>query len=79
MTGDYPDFTWTPGYEKIPANWYRRTSTNQYTLVGAVLDVAAGWIRDPSAFRLGGNVNGTNTYVGIDRMHFMIPRSNIIR
>ncbi|CZS91364.1 related to oxidase [Rhynchosporium agropyri] len=65
VTGDYPNFNWIPGHEKIPANWYRRTSTNPYSLPAALLDVAGGWVRDPSAFRLGGNVNGVNTYTGV--------------
>ncbi|KAH7346606.1 Chloroperoxidase [Rhexocercosporidium sp. MPI-PUGE-AT-0058] len=66
VTGDYPNFKWTPGYEKIPANWYKRPSSNPYGLTNAIVDVAGGWIRDPSAFRLGGNVDGVNTYVGAD-------------
>ncbi|KAB8648501.1 hypothetical protein FH972_026157 [Carpinus fangiana] len=66
VTGDYPNFKWTPGHEKIPANWYRRPSTSRYQLSEALADVVANSIRDPSAFRLGGNTNGTNTYVGAD-------------
>ncbi|KAL2064663.1 hypothetical protein VTL71DRAFT_3801 [Oculimacula yallundae] len=66
VTGDYPNFVWTPGHEQIPANWYRRPSSNPYSLTAALLDVATGWVRDPDAFRLGGNVNGVNTYTGVD-------------
>lgn len=56
----------TPGYESIPKNWYRRPSNNKYQLSYALADVVAASVKDPRAFRLGGNTNGTNTYVGAD-------------
>jgi hypothetical protein len=31
VTGDYPNFTWQKGQEKVPDNWYKRTDTNQYS------------------------------------------------
>lgn len=29
VTGDYPNFKYTPGYEKIPNNWYKRNSVSK--------------------------------------------------
>jgi hypothetical protein len=64
--GDYPNFTWLPGQERIPDNWYRRTSTNQYNIPNVFEDLAIGWLVYPNSFRLGGNVNGVNTYAGVN-------------
>jgi hypothetical protein len=32
ITGDYPSFQYTPGYEKIPDNWYKRNLVDYYTI-----------------------------------------------
>jgi hypothetical protein len=66
VTGDYPNFEWRPGQERIPDNWYRRPSDNQYSAADVVLDLVTGWSAYPESFRFGGNVNGVNTYTGID-------------
>jgi len=66
VTGDYPNFTWLPGQERIPDNWYKRTSTNYYTVANVFMDLGVQWAAYPESFRLGGNTNGVNTYAGID-------------
>jgi hypothetical protein len=32
ITGDYPSFQCTPGYEKIPDHWYKRNLVDCYTI-----------------------------------------------
>lgn len=66
VEGEYPNFKWKPGQERIPDNWYRRTSTNQYTVPNVIEDLVIGWAAYPDTFRLGGNTNGVNTYKGVD-------------
>ncbi len=66
VTGDYPNFTWLKGQERIPENWYRRPSSVPYGIPNGFLDVAINFQAYPGTFRLGGNTNGVNTYVGID-------------
>lgn len=70
VTGDYPNFTWLPGQEQIPDNWYRRTSTNQYGFAGVVGDLGIQFGAYPDSFKFGGNVNGVNTYTGVDLANF---------
>ncbi|KAF7190511.1 Dothistromin biosynthesis peroxidase dotB [Pseudocercospora fuligena] len=66
VTGDYPNFKWNPGQERIPENWYRRTSTNQYTAVSVFQDLIPQFIAYPNSFRFGGNTGTTNSFVGFD-------------
>jgi len=46
--------------------WYRRPSSNQYTAADGVNDLVIGWAAYPNTFRFGGNVNGKDSYEGID-------------
>lgn len=59
-------FTWLPGQERIPENWYRRPLANAYENIDVVEDLAIGWAAYPDSFRFGGNTNGVNTYEGVD-------------
>ncbi|KAF2173462.1 hypothetical protein M409DRAFT_15744 [Zasmidium cellare ATCC 36951] len=71
IEGDSPaDFKWLPGQEKIPDNWYRRTSTNQYNAANVFTDLIPSFLAYPSSFKLGGNTNGVNTYAGISLADF---------
>ena len=71
ITGEYPNFTWHPGQERMPDNWYRRPSSQPYEAAGGVFgDLAPNFLAYPNAFRFGGNVNGVNTYTGIDLANF---------
>ncbi|EME42780.1 hypothetical protein DOTSEDRAFT_176075 [Dothistroma septosporum NZE10] len=66
VSGDTPDdFKWLPGQERIPDNWYRRTSSNQYNALNVFTDLLPNWAAYPDTFRLGGNTNGVNTYGGV--------------
>lgn len=58
--------SYNPGTEKIPDNWYRRSSTNQYTIPEFELDAARIWLADPRTLGVGGNLGSTNTYAGLD-------------
>ena len=49
---------------------YRRTSTNQYDIPNVFQDLAVEFLAYPSTFRLGGNVNGVNTYEGVNLTDF---------
>ncbi|CAK4025800.1 Aromatic peroxygenase [Lecanosticta acicola] len=71
VTGDTPEeFEWLPGQERVPDNWYRRTSTNQYTAQNVFTDLGPNFLAYPDSFRLGGNTNGVNTYSGISLTDF---------
>lgn len=66
VTGDYPNFKWLPGQERIPDNWYKRPSSNEYNAVNVFQDLGVQFLAYPDSFRLGGNTNGVNTYGGVD-------------
>lgn len=66
VTGEPGSFEAKPGQERIPENWYRRPSANQYSLTAALADVVAGYTKDPSTVKFGGNTGKTNSFVGID-------------
>jgi Peroxidase, family 2 len=70
VSGDYPNFQWNRGQERIPDNWYRRTLTNTYNNNDVVEDLAIGFLAYPDTFRLGGNTNGVNTYEGVSLTDF---------
>jgi len=66
VTGEYPNFTWLPGQERIPENWYRRPAPFFYELKDIGGDVAIQYLAYPDSARIGGNINGVNTYAGVD-------------
>ena len=66
VEGEYPNFKWLPGQERIPENWYRRPSTQMYDAANVNSDVAVQYGAYPDSFRLGGNMNGVNSYAGVD-------------
>lgn len=65
VKGHYPNFEWMPGQERIPDNWYRRPTLSPYDIPNADSDLAVQYSAYPESFRLGGNVNGINTYMGV--------------
>lgn len=66
IEGDYPNFKWLPGQERIPDNWYKRTTTNEYNAVNVFMDLGVNFLAYPDSLRLGGNTNGVNSYAGVD-------------
>jgi hypothetical protein len=70
VTGNYPNFVWQKGQERIPNNWYRRPSSVPYGIPNGFLDISTNFAAYPGSLRLGGNTNGVNTYVGVDLSDF---------
>jgi len=55
------------GYERIPANWYRRSQTAPYTIPYFLGDVAAAAVLHPKFLDIGGNQGGkTNNFAGVE-------------
>ena len=59
---------WTPGYERIPDNWYRRPlgEVNGYSPVNFAVDFAQMAIQVPEAATVGGNTGTVNSFAGVD-------------
>lgn len=57
--------SYAPGTEKIPDNWYRRSSTVPYSIPLFALDVVRIGAQYPQIVSIGGNTNGVNTFSGV--------------
>lgn len=55
-----------PGQERIPKQWYRRPTVSPYDIPNADSDLGVQYAAYPESMRLGGNVGGVNSYVGVD-------------
>lgn len=66
ITGSAGSFVYTPGYEAIPTNWYRRSLTDEYTIPYFLLDVLAAAETYPEFLSIGGNTGTVNSFTGVD-------------
>ena len=66
ITGTKGNFKWTPGYEKIPDNWYKRAIGDEYTIPYFQTDLGAAALQYPQFLDVGGNTGKTNTFTGLD-------------
>lgn len=57
---------YTPGYESIPDNWYKRNPVDYYTIPYIAMDALSMALQYPQFLSLGGNTGKTNTFVGVD-------------
>ena len=60
--------TWTPGYERIPDNWYRRPLgvENEYAPANFATDLVQIAAVVPEAVSVGGNTGTVNSFAGVD-------------
>jgi hypothetical protein len=60
--------TYTPGYERIPDNWYRRPLgvQNEYSPASFALDLVTIAQTVPGAVAIGGNTGTVNSFTGVD-------------
>ena len=66
MTGDSGNFQYTPGYERIPENWYKRNPADDYTIPYFTCDALNQITTHPEFASIGGNLGRTNSFTGID-------------
>ncbi|KAJ8508470.1 heme-thiolate peroxidase [Pleurotus djamor] len=64
VTGEYPDFVYNRGHERIPDIYYRRP--NDYYMTDFVSNVISGAQKYPQFLSVGGNMGKPNTFTGID-------------
>ena len=59
---------WTPGYERIPNNWYRRPlgAVNEYSPASFAEDLVKLAAVVPEAVSVGGNTGTVNSFTGVD-------------
>ncbi|KAL1304902.1 hypothetical protein AAFC00_003820 [Neodothiora populina] len=66
ITGDSGNFKYTPGYERIPKNWYTRNALDPYTIPFFSLDLNAAAAQYPEFLSIGGNTGKVNSFTGVD-------------
>jgi hypothetical protein len=66
ITGDYPNFEYTPGYEKIPDNWHKRNLVDYYTIFYLTEDALDMSLQYPEFLSIGGKTGSVNTFTGVD-------------
>ena len=66
ITGDYPNFVYTPGYEAFPVNWYKRNPIDYYTIPYLSVDIDTMAVPHPEFLSIGGNTGTVNTFTGVD-------------
>ncbi|QDS68800.1 hypothetical protein FKW77_006000 [Venturia effusa] len=70
ITGTDDNPVYTPGYKKIPENWYRRSKTDEYSIPFFLDDLIAAAITYPQFLSVGGNTGTTNSFTGLDITNF---------
>ena len=60
--------TYTPGYERIPDNWYRRPlgAVNEYSPANFAVDLLQFAAAAPQAVSVGGNTGTVSSFTGVD-------------
>ena len=66
ISGDDGNFKYTPGYERIPDNWYTRNAVDQYTIPYLSIDSNVMLLAHPEFGSVGGNLGETNSFFGLD-------------
>lgn len=66
VTGDYPNFQYSAGNERIPDNWYKRNLVDYYTIPYLSIDSNEMALAHPEFLSVGGNTGKTNTFTGVD-------------
>jgi Peroxidase, family 2 len=66
ISGDEGEFTYTPGYEQIPQNWYRRAVGDEYTIPYFAIDANTIALQHPEFLSVGGNTGTVDSFVGVD-------------
>ena len=64
ISGPRNNFVYTPGWERIPDNWYRRSTP--YGLVETTADIVATGLSYPYIVAVGGNTGRVNTFTGVN-------------
>jgi hypothetical protein len=66
ITGKSGKFVYTPGHEKIPDHWYKRTIGDDYTIPGFLADVLDFGEKYPPLLDVTGNTGKTDSLTVLD-------------
>ncbi|KAJ3991348.1 hypothetical protein F5050DRAFT_1870027 [Lentinula boryana] len=66
ITGPEDNLAYTPGQERIPDNWYKRATGDEYGFVSLLLETTSIGLAHPEFLSVGGNTGQVNTFTGVD-------------
>ncbi|KAI4846683.1 Cloroperoxidase [Aureobasidium sp. EXF-8845] len=66
ITGDDGNFKYTPGWERIPENFYTRNQLDPYDVAFLVIDQNVMAAQHSEFLSIGGNTGTTNSFTGVD-------------
>lgn len=67
MTGAYVLLSLqTPGYERIPNNWYKRAIGDEYGMVPFAIELNLIALAHPEFLSIGGNTGQVDTFTGVN-------------
>lgn len=66
ITGEDGNFKYTPGWERIPDNWYKRNKADEYSLNYFTTDLLDAALKHPEFLSIGGNTGKVDTFTGVD-------------
>lgn len=66
ITGNDGNFKYTPGWERIPDNWYKRNLVDEYTIPYFQVDLTNMALQHPEFLSVGGNTGKVDTFAGIE-------------
>ncbi|ESZ98955.1 putative Aromatic peroxygenase [Sclerotinia borealis F-4128] len=66
ITGESGNFQYAPGHERIPDNWYKRATDDEYSIAGFLADVIDYAEQYPPLLDIGGNTGKPNTFTPVD-------------
>ncbi|KAL9082067.1 MAG: hypothetical protein Q9159_006754 [Coniocarpon cinnabarinum] len=70
VSGEPGSFVWNRGQERIPDEWYKRPTDNDYEAQDVAGDVLVGYLAYPNTLLIGGNTGKVNTFTGVDPGNF---------
>ena len=74
MSGEEPSLAYSPGYERIPENWYTRAVDDEYTIPLFLADFGGLAEEHPSLLNFGGNTGTVNSFAGLDVSNVSVSR-----
>jgi hypothetical protein len=66
ITGESGKFTYTPGHERIPDNWYKSAISDEYTIPGFITDVLDFGEKYPPLLEVTGNTGKVDSLTIVD-------------
>lgn len=66
ISGPDDSLIYTPGYERIPENWYTYPTGKVYNVPALLLDLGTIMQKHPELLAFGGNTGTVNSFAGLD-------------